>query len=113
MSEDLKQAALEYHENPTPGKISIELTTSAETQRDLALAYSPGVAEPCRAINADPLEAYRYTGKAQSFLSTIGMSARVSAAGSAGIPSWLVTVSGSLTSKLGAQWACTMRFAAP
>ena len=63
MSEDLKQAALEYHENPTPGKISIELTTSAETQRDLALAYSPGVAEPCRAINADPLEAYRYTGK--------------------------------------------------
>ena len=63
MSEDLKQAALDYHALPTPGKISIELTTSADTQRDLALAYSPGVAEPCRAINADRLEAYRYTGK--------------------------------------------------
>jgi malate dehydrogenase (oxaloacetate-decarboxylating)(NADP+) len=63
MSEDFKQAALDYHEMPTPGKISIELTTAAETQRDLALAYSPGVAEPCRAIAGDPLEAYRYTGK--------------------------------------------------
>jgi len=63
MTEDLKQAALDYHELPTPGKISIELTTAAETPRDLALAYSPGVAEPCRAINANPLEAYRYTGK--------------------------------------------------
>ncbi len=63
MSEDFKQAALEYHEHPTPGKISIELTTPAETQRDLALAYSPGVAEPCRVIAGDPLEAYRFTGK--------------------------------------------------
>lgn len=63
MSEDLKQAALEYHELPSPGKISIELTTPAETQRDLALAYSPGVAEPCRVIAGDPLEAYRFTGK--------------------------------------------------
>jgi malate dehydrogenase (oxaloacetate-decarboxylating)(NADP+) len=63
MSEDFKQAALDYHAKPTPGKISVELTTPADTQRDLALAYSPGVAEPCRAIYADPLEAYRYTGK--------------------------------------------------
>jgi malate dehydrogenase (oxaloacetate-decarboxylating)(NADP+) len=63
MAEDFKQAALDYHALPSPGKISIELTTAAETPRDLALAYSPGVAEPCRAINADPLEAYRYTGK--------------------------------------------------
>ncbi len=63
MSEDLKQAALDYHEFPTPGKISIELSTSAETQRDLALAYSPGVAEPCREIAKNPLDAYRYTGK--------------------------------------------------
>jgi malate dehydrogenase (oxaloacetate-decarboxylating)(NADP+) len=63
MTEDLKQAALDYHELPSPGKISIELTTAAETPRDLALAYSPGVAEPCRAINANPLDAYRYTGK--------------------------------------------------
>jgi malate dehydrogenase (oxaloacetate-decarboxylating)(NADP+) len=63
MSEDPRQAALDYHEFPTPGKISIELSTSAETQRDLALAYSPGVAEPCREIAKDPLDAYRYTGK--------------------------------------------------
>ena len=63
MAEDLKQEALAYHELPVPGKISIELSTSAETQHDLALAYSPGVAEPCREINAEPLSAYRYTGK--------------------------------------------------
>ncbi|MEP5763968.1 MAG: malic enzyme-like NAD(P)-binding protein [Halieaceae bacterium] len=63
MSEEFKQAALDYHEHPSPGKISIELTTSADSQRDLALAYSPGVAEPCLAIQADPVEAYRYTGK--------------------------------------------------
>jgi len=63
MTDDLKQAALAYNEHPTPGKISIELTTAADSQRDLALAYSPGVAEPCLEINANPLEAYRYTGK--------------------------------------------------
>jgi malate dehydrogenase (oxaloacetate-decarboxylating)(NADP+) len=60
---DLKQAALAYHAEPAPGKISIELTKPAETQYDLALAYSPGVAEPCRAIAGDPAHAYRYTGK--------------------------------------------------
>ena len=43
---DLKQAALDYHSLPTPGKISVELTTAAETQGDLALAYSPGIAVP-------------------------------------------------------------------
>ncbi|MCZ6829389.1 MAG: malate dehydrogenase [Gammaproteobacteria bacterium] len=63
MSEDLKQEALAYHEFPRPGKISVELTTSAQTPHDLALAYSPGVAEPCREIAADPLNAYRYTAK--------------------------------------------------
>jgi len=63
MSQDSKQDALDYHAEPTPGKISIELTTSAETQRDLALAYSPGVAEPCREIARDQELAYRYTGK--------------------------------------------------
>lgn len=63
MSEDLRQAALDYHEFPTPGKINVELSTSAETQRDLALAYSPGVAEPCREIAKEPLDAYRYTCK--------------------------------------------------
>jgi malate dehydrogenase (oxaloacetate-decarboxylating)(NADP+) len=63
MSDELMQAALAYHAAPTPGKISIELTKPAETQRDLALAYSPGVAEPCREIAADAANAYTYTGK--------------------------------------------------
>ena len=47
---DLRQQALDYHAFPTPGKISVALTTSAETSNDLSLAYSPGVAEPCREI---------------------------------------------------------------
>ncbi|KAA0876413.1 malic enzyme-like NAD(P)-binding protein [Nitrincola tapanii] len=63
MSQDFKQAALDYHEFPRPGKISVELSTSAETARDLALAYSPGVAEPVREIAKDPDAAYRYTSK--------------------------------------------------
>ncbi len=63
MSKDIKQAALDYHSGPVPGKISVELTKPAETQLDLALAYSPGVAEPCREIARDPDNAYRYTGK--------------------------------------------------
>ena len=63
MSDDLKQAALAYHAEPVPGKISVELTTPAETQLDLALAYSPGVAAPCREIAREPELAYRYTGK--------------------------------------------------
>lgn len=63
MSQDFKQAALDYHEFPRPGKISVELTTSAETSRDLSLAYSPGVAEPVREIAKDPDAAYRYTAK--------------------------------------------------
>ncbi len=58
-----KQAALDYHSNPKPGKIGIEITTSAETQGDLALAYSPGVAEPVRAIAENPETAYDYTIK--------------------------------------------------
>ncbi|MDI3324689.1 malic enzyme-like NAD(P)-binding protein [Pontibacterium granulatum] len=63
MSQDMKQAALDYHEFPRPGKISVELSTSAESARDLALAYSPGVAEPVREIAKDPENAYRYTAK--------------------------------------------------
>ncbi|MFY9180580.1 MAG: malic enzyme-like NAD(P)-binding protein [Venatoribacter sp.] len=63
MSQDLKQAALDYHQFPKPGKISIELTKPAQTSRDLSLAYSPGVAEPVKEIAADPENAYRYTGK--------------------------------------------------
>lgn len=60
---DFRQQALDYHEFPTPGKISVELTTPAETSKDLALAYSPGVAEPVREIAEDPDNAYRYTAK--------------------------------------------------
>ena len=63
MSTDLKQASLDYHAQPVPGKISVELTKPAQTQRDLSLAYSPGVAEPCREIAKDADLAYRYTGK--------------------------------------------------
>jgi malate dehydrogenase (oxaloacetate-decarboxylating)(NADP+) len=63
MSTDLKQAALDYHEFPKPGKISVELSKPAETAQQLALAYSPGVAEPVREIAKDPASAYRYTGK--------------------------------------------------
>ena len=60
---DLKTAALEYHSQPRPGKLSVELTKPTSTARDLALAYSPGVAEPVREIGRDPELAYRYTGK--------------------------------------------------
>ncbi|WP_111980347.1 malic enzyme-like NAD(P)-binding protein [Algibacillus agarilyticus] len=60
---DFRQKALDYHAKPTPGKISIEITKSAESAADLALAYSPGVAEPCREIAANPDEAYNYTAK--------------------------------------------------
>lgn len=58
-----KQAALDYHALPKPGKISIEITKPAETALDLSLAYSPGVAEPVRAVAENPEDVYRYTGK--------------------------------------------------
>ena len=60
---DLRQKALDYHAFPKPGKISIEITTSAETAEDLSLAYSPGVAEPVREIAANPDDVYKYTAK--------------------------------------------------
>ena len=60
---DLKEAALEYHRLPQPGKTSVEITKSTETQRDLSLAYSPGVAEPVREIAKDEENAYLYTNK--------------------------------------------------
>ncbi|WP_110666881.1 malic enzyme-like NAD(P)-binding protein [Salinicola halophilus] len=63
MSDDKRQAALDYHAKPIPGKLSVEITKPTETAKHLALAYSPGVAEPCREIAADPENAYRYTGK--------------------------------------------------
>lgn len=60
---DFRQQALDYHSKPVPGKISVELTKPAESVTDLALAYSPGVAEPVREIAADPNAAYEYTAK--------------------------------------------------
>ena len=63
-SADLKRAALEYHEQPRPGKISVTPTKQLINQRDLALAYSPGVAAASEAIAADPAAAARYTARA-------------------------------------------------
>ncbi|MGV3494833.1 MAG: NADP-dependent malic enzyme [Ramlibacter sp.] len=60
---ELRQAALEYHERPTPGKIAIAATKQLINQHDLALAYSPGVAAPCEEIQKDPTAAFRYTAR--------------------------------------------------
>ncbi len=60
---EINLAALDYHANPRPGKISVELSKSTRSQRDLALAYTPGVAEPVRKIAKDPQDAYKYTAK--------------------------------------------------
>jgi malate dehydrogenase (oxaloacetate-decarboxylating)(NADP+) len=59
----LRRAALEYHEFPTPGKVAIQATKQLVNQHDLALAYSPGVAAPCEEIVKDPNAAYKYTSK--------------------------------------------------
>jgi len=63
MKNEMKQAALDYHSQPAPGKIAMVPTKPCETQHDLSLAYSPGVAEPVREIAKDPEAAYRYTNK--------------------------------------------------
>lgn len=60
---DLKKAALDYHANPKPGKVSIAITKPTDTPEDLSLAYSPGVAEPVREIAKDRDLAYQYTNK--------------------------------------------------
>jgi malate dehydrogenase (oxaloacetate-decarboxylating)(NADP+) len=60
---ELRRAALEYHEFPTPGKVAIAATKQLTNQRDLALAYSPGVAAPCEEIVADPVNAFKYTAR--------------------------------------------------
>ena len=59
----LDDDAREYHREPPAGKIAIETTKPTNTQRDLSLAYSPGVAAPCRDIDADPADAFEYTAK--------------------------------------------------
>jgi len=58
-----RQAALDYHQYPTPGKITVNASKPLVTQRDLTLAYTPGVAAACEEIVADPLNAYRYTAR--------------------------------------------------
>ena len=60
---ELRRAALEYHEFPTPGKIAVTPTKQMVNQRDLALAYSPGVAAACEEIVADPANAFKYTSR--------------------------------------------------
>ncbi len=62
-SEDFKQAALDYHTQAPPGKIKVVATKPMLTQRDLALAYSPGVAHACEAIVADPGQASALTAR--------------------------------------------------
>ncbi len=61
--DDLKKRALDYHEFPKPGKLSVESSKPCASQDDLSLAYTPGVAVPVREINRDPANAYRYTNK--------------------------------------------------
>ncbi len=62
-TETQQQAAYDYHEFPTPGKVSVVASKPLVTQRDLALAYTPGVASVCEAIAADPLQARRFTSR--------------------------------------------------
>ena len=68
MAEDLEdqltRAAIEYHRYPTPGKISVTPTKSMTNQRDLSLAYSPGVAAACMAIARDPAQSHNLTSRA-------------------------------------------------
>ena len=59
----MDQEALRYHSEGRPGKIAVVPTKPYHTQHDLSLAYSPGVAAPCREIEANPEEVYRYTNK--------------------------------------------------
>ena len=61
--DDLKKRALDYHEFPKPGKLSVESSKPCATQEDLSLAYTPGVAVPVREINREPALAYKYTNK--------------------------------------------------
>lgn len=63
MKDSLRKSALEYHRFPTPGKIAIRATKPLDTQRDLALAYSPGVAAACEEIEKDPATALDYTSR--------------------------------------------------
>jgi len=63
MQNNIKDLSLEYHQSPVPGKIALELTKPCETQQELSLAYTPGVADPCRVINEKPDAVWEYTAK--------------------------------------------------
>ncbi|TCK17022.1 malate dehydrogenase (oxaloacetate-decarboxylating)(NADP+) [Thiogranum longum] len=63
MFDDLKKESLDYHEFPTPGKIATHVTKPCTTQQELSMAYTPGVAEPVRAIEKNPDDAFRFTSK--------------------------------------------------
>jgi malate dehydrogenase (oxaloacetate-decarboxylating)(NADP+) len=63
MTDAIRQAALDYHSQPEPGKIGITITKPSDTQEDLSLSYTPGVAEPVKEIAQNPEAAYQYTGK--------------------------------------------------
>ena len=63
MDQDFRRSALDYHRSPRAGKLAVEPTKRMASQRDLALAYSPGVAAPCEEIAADPAAAYDYTAR--------------------------------------------------
>ena len=63
MTDDIRQAALDYHRLPRPGKLAIVATKPLANQHDLALAYTPGVAAACQAIVADPGAAADYTAR--------------------------------------------------
>ena len=58
-----KADTLKYHQQPKPGKIEVIPTKPSNSQRDLSIAYSPGVAEPCKEIAANPEDVYKYTAK--------------------------------------------------
>ncbi|MCP4642719.1 MAG: NADP-dependent malic enzyme, partial [bacterium] len=60
---DMKKQAIEYHSVPTPGKVEVVPTKPCVTQRDLSLAYTPGVAVPCLEIQEDPNKGYDYTSR--------------------------------------------------
>ena len=62
-TKQLREAALNYHQFPTPGKVAIAATKQLVNQHDLALAYSPGVAAPCEEIVKDPNNAFKYTSR--------------------------------------------------
>ena len=75
-NKNIRRAALVYHAKPNPGKIEVNPTTKYSSQRDLALAYSPGVAFPCLEIEKDPSNVYKYTFGGYCFLNNAAIAAQ-------------------------------------